>query len=140
MNIVLNIQQEGGGALTEPIYITYTDKEELSKLIEDSRHNERRSNLYIKKLEAELNRAEVKSADELSKDIVRMNSKVSLLVDGSTEEITLVYPQQANVLKNKISVLSPMGTAILGYRVGSTVEWEVPDGIIEIVVTGVVQE
>ncbi len=126
--------------MTEPIYITYTDKEELSKLIEDSRHNERRSNLYIKKLEAELNRAEVKSADELSKDIVRMNSKVSLLVDGSTEEITLVYPQQANVLKNKISVLSPMGTAILGYRVGSTVEWEVPDGIIEIVVTGVVQE
>ncbi len=78
--------------------------------------------------------------DELSEDIVRMNSKVSLLVDGSLEEITLVYPQQANVLKNKISVLSPMGTAILGYRVGSTVEWEVPDGKIEIVVTSVVQE
>lgn len=126
--------------MTEPIYITSTDKEELSKLIEDSRHNERRSNIYIKKLEAELNRAEVKSVDELSKDIVRMNSKVSLLVDGSQEEITLVYPQQANVLKNKISVLSPMGTAILGYRVGSTVEWEVPDGKIEIVVASVVQE
>jgi regulator of nucleoside diphosphate kinase len=126
--------------LTEPIYITNTDKEELCKLIEDSRHNERRSNIYIKKLEAELNRAEVKSVDELSEDIVRMNSKVSLLVDGSLEEITLVYPQQANVLKNKISVLSPMGTAILGYRVGSTVEWEVPDGKIQIVVTSVVHE
>lgn len=123
--------------MTEPIYITNTDKEELSKLIEDSRHNERSSNIYIKKLEAELNRAEIKSSDELSKDIVRMNSTVSLLVDGSLEEITLVYPQQANVHKNKISVLSPMGTAILGYRVGSTVEWEVPDGKIKIVVTSV---
>ncbi|MFT4145196.1 MAG: GreA/GreB family elongation factor [Mobilitalea sp.] len=126
--------------MTEPIYITNTDKEELSKLIEDSRHNERRSNIYIKKLEAELDRAVVKSADQIAKDIVRMNSTVSLLVDGSQEEITLVYPQQANVLKNKISVLSPLGTAILGYSVGSTVEWEVPDGKIEIVVTSVVQE
>ncbi len=123
--------------MTEPIYITNTDKEELSKLIEDSRHNERSSNIYIKKLEAELNRAEVKNVDELSKDIVRMNSTVGLLVDGSLEEITLVYPQQANVLKNKISVLSPMGTAILGYKVGSIVEWEVPDGKIKIVVTSV---
>ena len=120
--------------MTNPIYITHTDKEKLSKLIEESKQNEKKNNSYLKKLEAEINRAIIRSESQLPTNIVTMDSNVLLVVDGSEEEATLVYPKHANVLKNKISVLSPLGTAILGYEEGSTIEWEVPDGMIEIFV------
>lgn len=118
--------------MSNQIYITHTDKEILSKLIEDNKSNETKNNKYLKKLEAEINRAVIKAESQLPANIVRLDSNVLLVVDGSEEEATLVYPTHANVLKNKISVLSPLGTAILGYKEGSTVEWEVPDGKIEI--------
>lgn len=118
--------------MSNQIYITHADKEILSKLIEDSKSSETKNDKYLKKLEAEINRAVIKAESQLPANIVRLDSNVLLVVDGSEEEATLVYPTHANVLKNKISVLSPLGTAILGYKEGSTVEWEVPDGKIEI--------
>jgi regulator of nucleoside diphosphate kinase len=125
--------------LTNPIYITQADKEKLSKLIEESKYNEAKTNIYLKKLEAEINRAIIKSVAQLPTNIVIMNSNVLLEVDGFEEEATLVYPEHANVLKNKISVLSPLGTAILGYEEGSEIEWEVPNGKIKILVKKVNQ-
>jgi len=46
--------------------------------------------------------------------------------------ITLVYPDEADITENKLSVLSPVGTAILGYRVGNIIKWDVPEGVAEI--------
>ena len=46
------------------------------------------------------------------------------------EEYTLVYPRQADALENRISILAPLGTALLGYRTGETVEWPVPEGML----------
>jgi regulator of nucleoside diphosphate kinase len=60
-----------------------------------------------------------------------MNSRVGL-VDLDTEEemvYTLVFPHEADITQSKISVLAPIGTAILGYRVGDTLTWQVPDGM-----------
>jgi regulator of nucleoside diphosphate kinase len=59
-----------------------------------------------------------------------MNSTVRLrdLDTGEEETYTLVYPAQANVEENRISVLAPVGTAIIGYRVGDAVTWRVPGG------------
>ena len=60
-----------------------------------------------------------------------MNSTVRLL-DPRTKEVdtyTLVYPEDANIAEGKLSVLAPIGTAILGYRVGDVVRWQVPSGM-----------
>jgi len=62
-----------------------------------------------------------------------MNSTVRLreFRDKDTETYTLVYPKDANIAEGKLSVLAPIGTAILGYRVGDWVEWQVPSGLIK---------
>ena len=64
-------------------------------------------------------------------DVVTMNSRV-VLVDLDTREemvLLLVFPQEADVAQSRISVLAPIGTAMLGYRVGNAFTWQVPDGI-----------
>ena len=60
-----------------------------------------------------------------------MNSRVRLTdVETNEEQIyTVVFPSEANLEDGKISILAPIGTAILGYRVGDTVEWRVPGGV-----------
>jgi regulator of nucleoside diphosphate kinase len=60
-----------------------------------------------------------------------MNSRVRLrdLDSGEQMEVSLVYPAAADVKSNKVSVLAPIGTAILGYRTGDTIDWEVPAGL-----------
>ena len=60
-----------------------------------------------------------------------MNSVVRLrdLDSGETEEYELVYPADADVSLNRISILAPIGTAILGYRLGDVIEWPVPAGL-----------
>ena len=60
-----------------------------------------------------------------------MNSRAELLDldSGERMEFTLVFPSDANIEAGKISVLAPLGTAMLGYRVGDEFEWHVPYGI-----------
>ena len=69
--------------------------------------------------------------DEVPSDVVTMSSIVSLrdLDSGETEEYELVYPADADLENNRISILAPIGTAILGYRVGDVIEWPVPGGL-----------
>jgi len=78
----------------------------------------------------ELNRATVIAPTEVPPDVITMNSRVRLLDLDTGEEMifTLVFPAQADIAESKISVLAPIGTAMLGYRVGDTFTWEVPDG------------
>ena len=63
-----------------------------------------------------------------------MNSTVRLRLMGSkeVETYTLVYPEGADIAEGKLSVLAPIGTAILGYRVGDIVQWQVPSGEIKL--------
>jgi regulator of nucleoside diphosphate kinase len=63
---------------------------------------------------------------------------VSVLLDGAQETISLVYPHEADVSENKLSVLSPIGTAILGYREGDAVAWPVPSGCVKVEIKKVV--
>ena len=60
-----------------------------------------------------------------------MRSKVRLkdLVSGETNVYSLVFPTEADFSEGKISVLAPIGTAILGYKRGDTIEWPVPSGL-----------
>lgn len=85
---------------------------------------------YLKLLRRKLDRALVVASDEIPPDVVSMNATVRLQELGRDEidRYTLVYPQEANIAEGKLSVLAPLGTAILGQRVGDTVRWQVPSG------------
>ena len=85
----------------------------------------------IEELGAELDRATIVEIDKPPQDIVTMNSKVCLKdVDTGKDEIyQVVYPEDADIEQNKISILAPIGTAILGYKVGDVIEWKVPAGV-----------
>lgn len=114
------------------IYITEPDYERLTKLIELARERESESNReYLDRLEEELDRADVVQQQDIPPDVITMRSTVRLQDLDTGEEMTyrLVFPTEANYDEGKISVLAPVGTAMLGYRRGDVIEWEVPSGV-----------
>lgn len=80
-------------------------------------------------LESELSRAQVVSHDEVPAGVVTMNSRVRCRDEGTGKEyqLTLVYPQQAGA-EGAVSVLAPVGTALLGLSVGQQIDWPAPGG------------
>jgi regulator of nucleoside diphosphate kinase len=112
------------------IRITASDRQRLIDLIMDAQSGEYRGSIYLDKLRGELERAQIVLPQEIPAQVITMNSKVALLdLDTKEEEIyTLVYPENANTAEGRISILAPVGTAMLGYSVGDTFEWEVPAG------------
>jgi regulator of nucleoside diphosphate kinase len=112
------------------ILITELDRQRLIDLIVDAQSGEYRGSVYLEKLRGELNRAQIVPPQQIPGDVITMNSQVVLrdLDNGEDETYTLVYPEQANTAEGKISVLAPIGTAMLGYRIGDVFEWEVPSG------------
>ena len=116
---------------TTTIYITELDYNRLSGLIDRARERNGDDREYLNKLETELDRAEIIDPQAIPADVVTMRSKVRLkdLVSGETNTYSLVFPTEANFAEGKISVLAPIGTAILGYRGGDTIEWPVPSGL-----------
>jgi regulator of nucleoside diphosphate kinase len=125
------------------IYITEFDKKRLKGFIKFA--EERWDNKvlrYLEDLDAELDRAEVVKPEEIPTDVITMNSTFRLSDLDTGEEVvyTLVFPADADSRNRKISVLAPIGTAVLGYRVGDTVEWEVPAGIKRLKVNEIVYQ
>lgn len=118
--------------MSRRIFITKSDKDKLLELINKAKFENCKENLNLKNLETEINRATVTSIEDLPSNVITMNSKVILLVDDLEEEVTLVYPSEADISKKRVSVLSPIGTAIIGYSEGSVIEWKVPNGTVEI--------
>ncbi len=114
------------------IYITRPDYDRLAKLIEVAREREGDANrVYLDRLEEELERAEVVEQTDIPADVITMRSTVRLKDLNTGEEMIywLVFPAESNYDEGKISVLAPIGTALLGYCVGDTIEWEVPSGV-----------
>jgi regulator of nucleoside diphosphate kinase len=112
------------------IHITQFDLERLRQLLFDANSTDYRKSEYLEKLRMELNRAEVVSSKNIPSDVVTMNSTVCIEdLDTKEEEIyTLVFPENADLGQGKVSILAPIGTAMLGYEVGDSFEWEVPAG------------
>ena len=81
-------------------------------------------------LEAELERAELREAGAIPADVVTMNSQVVCLEEGSGTErhLTLVYPHQVDGTPGQVSVLAPVGAALLGLSVGQSIDWPLPGG------------
>ena len=81
-------------------------------------------------LEAELDRADIVEPDEIPSDVVTMNSTVRFRVASSEEEftLTLVYPKDMDDSGKTISILAPVGSAMLGLSQGDEIEWPKPGG------------
>ncbi len=117
--------------MSERIYITKSDRNKLSELLERSLGGARESKRTLEDLQKELARAQIVDAANVPPDVVTMNSLVSLK-DLQTEEILvyrLVFPDAADIAEQRISILAPVGTAIIGCRTGDVIEWPVPSGI-----------
>ena len=112
--------------LLPPILITRVDADRLDALL-DSPATRRIPGLDA--LRVELERAEVVEPRLVPADVATMNSRVKFIEDasGKTFELTLVYPQQAGQ-PDSISILAPVGSALLGLRVGQTIQWPMPGG------------
>ena len=84
----------------------------------------------LRNLREELDHATIVSPGDVQPDVVTMNSKITLRdVDTSEERtVTVVFPNDADLAAGAISVLAPVGTAVLGYRRGAVIEWPVPAG------------
>jgi regulator of nucleoside diphosphate kinase len=117
-----------------PISITEQDAAHLRRLLDSSLAQKETDAESLKRLEHELDRAQIVSQPDLPADAIAMNSTVELedLSDGEILTCTLVYPEQADGASGRISILAPLGMAMLGYRVGDTFEWPVPNGTIRV--------
>ena len=113
------------------IFITEEDRARLDALIRRALDQNAQRVSGLAALAGELRRARVAPRSEIPPDVVTMGSTVRLkdLETGEDETYTLVYPADADIEENKLSVLAPVGTALLGYRSGDEVEWPVPAGV-----------
>jgi len=126
--------------MRKEIYLTEIDKERLRKIIDTEIKSGNVLDKPMKKLSEEIDNAIVVNTQQIPQDIITMNTRALLYLDHEDIEITLVYPEEADWDNNRMSVLSPIGTAILGYKVGDTVEWEVPSGITQIYIKNVLYQ
>lgn len=125
---------DGGGIMEWPdlreLFITEFDLKRLKELLVSANCWNARDKEHLKGLKAALDRATIVPPESVSPDVITMNSKV-LLTNCDTGESTvwcLVFPRDADVDRRKVSILAPIGAAIIGCRVGDVVELEVPSG------------
>jgi len=115
---------------TKSIQITEFDLQRLNKLLRVAEHTDYRGSKYLDELRAELDCAQIVPSKAVSEEIVTMNSTVVLLdpITRKEEIFTLVFPEDADIGQGRISVLAPVGTAILGCKIGDSFELKVPAG------------
>jgi regulator of nucleoside diphosphate kinase len=120
--------------MARKIVVTESDLQRLGSLLEREAQDGTVGHEYLDALKKELDRAKVVPPTEIPPDVITMNSTVRVrdLETDETTEYTLVYPQRANVEENRISIFSPVGTALIGYRVGDVVKWPVPAGTVSL--------
>jgi len=119
-----------GKQVERNLYVTEHDMVRLELILDSAlqRNDSQREN--VKRLMEDLDRASIIDAEDVPHDVVTMNSVVCVADVDSGEEMTftLVYPEAADLSQEKVSVLAPVGSAVLGYRTGDMVEWKVPSG------------
>lgn len=108
------------------IYITETELERLRALVEQ--HSEGRDGAAAERLGAELDRAIVADPGSLAPDVVTIGSRVTFERSGARREVEVVYPTAADASAGRVSVLAPIGAALIGQRRGDEIEWPMPDG------------
>ena len=110
------------------IQVTADDMARLRNVLQASRGSTHRDHAHAAELERVLDRADVVA--EIAPDVVTMHSMVRVrdLESGKTAVYTLVFPADADIAQRRISVLAPIGTALIGARAGDRIEWRTPGG------------
>jgi regulator of nucleoside diphosphate kinase len=114
---------------TSPL-ITALDRARLGTVIERANEFGEADRRYVDDLTHEIERAAYVEPTSVPADVVTMNSTVRLrdLKTDESETYTIVYPQCADIARNRVSILAPLATGILGHRVGETINWRMPGG------------
>ncbi len=118
------------------IKITEIDYIRLNKLLLLTRDKNDTDIKNLDDLAFEINRAEIIDSKKISPKIITMNSVVKLLNEETKNQIIIkiVYPQEADFKKGFVSILSPLGTALLGYEKGDKVLFNAPKGKVNITI------
>jgi regulator of nucleoside diphosphate kinase len=117
-------------ALQDKLTMTAPDFDRLKHLVESPQYRASHGSL-LSTLERELDRSEVVSPDGVPKGVVTMHSRVRVrdLASHEPETYTLVYPDEADINEQKLSVLAPLGAALIGTRAGQVIEVAAPVGL-----------
>ena len=118
------VKQTSRVAEPAPLIIKNSDYQRLLPLLRHSAEE------LAEALEEELSRAEIVADQDLPPDAVALNARVTFCdVDAAKDTtVTLVFPDDANLAEQKLSVLSPVGVALLGLRTHGSIRWPVPNG------------
>lgn len=113
------------------IIVNRLDYARIKKCISDARQFKSISDTEAGKLLKELDSAKIVEPEAVPSNVVTMNSivKLSFLNNNKQVQFQIVYPNQANLKENKISIFSPIATALIGYKVSDEIEWIVPAGL-----------
>jgi regulator of nucleoside diphosphate kinase len=112
--------------LSPPIIVASEDRSRLLQLVP---HTDQLG--VAEQLDAELQRANVVPLSEVPEDVVVMNSELEyeVVATGQRRRLHLVYPKDADSNEGRVSVLAPLGCALLGLRVGQEIDWRMPGGL-----------
>lgn len=124
------------------VTLTKNDYTRIYKAITDAKNSKTINSNEAEKLLSELSKAEIVPSEKIDKDVVTMNSEVKLFFENTQKEqsFKIVYPQDANLKENKISIFSPIATALIGYKIGDKIEWIVPGGITKIKIVDLIYQ
>ena len=109
-----------------PLVLSRLDCDRLDTLLEQPAN----AGPQFDALREELARAEVREPQDMPPDAITMNSIARFRDEatGEERELTLVYPRDADGSPDKVSILAPVGSALLGLRAGQTIDWPLPGG------------
>lgn len=124
------------------IILNRLDYLRIKKCISDAKQFKSISISEEETLLKELNSAKIVEPQEIPDNVVTMNTivRISFLNTNKQVEFQIVYPNQANLKDNKISIFSPIATALIGYKVKDEIEWIVPAGLTKIRIDNIVYQ
>ncbi|MFC2188659.1 nucleoside diphosphate kinase regulator [Peijinzhouia sedimentorum] len=124
------------------IILNRLDYARIKKCISDARNFNSINKAEADKLMMELDSATIVEPKDIPSNVVTMNSivKLSFLNNNKQIQFQIVYPDQANLKENKISIFSPIATALIGYRDKDEIEWIVPSGLTKLRIDEIVYQ
>lgn len=113
-----------------PVVLLKTDYEVLNSYVKNLHGMQVNEKENYSKLSEEIKRARLVEEKDFPKDVVRLDSTVVIkdLTTNRNMTVTIVLPNKADIKQKKVSVLAPVGTALIGFKKGQIVSWNVPSG------------
>ena len=124
------------------VIITKQDFNKIHRSITEAKARNSIKKEEAEKLLNELHSAKIVESEEIPADVVTMNSVVKIHFENNrtTTEFKIVYPDQADIKAKKISIFSPVASALIGYRVKDEIDWLVPSGMTKIIIDEIIYQ